>query len=47
VSDFVLIMSLNGEGRGDEVLISRARGMRRGTVWHSGLYYNALLPGLA
>lgn len=45
--DFVLVMSLNGEGRGDEVLIVRAGGMRRGVVWQSGLYYNAVFHGLA
>jgi hypothetical protein len=36
-------MSLNGEGRGDEVRIGRAGGMRRGMVWPSGLYYNAVI----
>jgi len=47
VSGFCSIMSLNGEGRGDEVLIGRAGGMRRGMVWQSGLYYKAVLHGLA
>jgi hypothetical protein len=45
--DFVLIMSLNWEGRSDEMLIGRAGGRRRGMVWQSGLYYNAVLHGLA
>jgi len=40
-------MSLNGEGRVDEMLIGRAGGMRQGTAWQSGLYYNAVLHGLA
>lgn len=40
-------MSLNGEERGDEVLMCRAGGMRQGMVWQSGLYYNAVLHGLA
>jgi hypothetical protein len=45
--DFVLILSLNWEGRSDEVRIGRGGGRRGGMARPSGLYYSAALHRLA